>query len=74
VCFNSNGLMDDNKRKMIVDNSMKGRVSVLGLSVTHLFGQGIVGSESGIGCGMWEGMKGGVVWAGLDERYDGRSK
>ena len=66
VCFNSNGVMDDNKRKMSVDSSMEGRVDVLGLSETHLFGQGVVRSESGSGCGMWEGMKGGVVWAGLD--------
>jgi len=74
VCFNPNGLMDANKRKMIVDSSMKGRVDVLGLSEMHLFGQGVVGSESGSGCGMWEGMKGGVVWAGLDEGYGGRGK
>jgi len=40
----------------------------------HLFGQGVVGSESGSGCGMWQGMKDRVVWAGLDEGYGGRGK
>ena len=40
VCFNVNGLKDENKRRMIVEGCMKGRVDVLGLSETHLSGMG----------------------------------
>lgn len=40
---------------------MRGRMHILGLSKTYLFGQRIAEGESG----MWEGLKGRAVWAGL---------
>lgn len=49
-------------------------MDVLGLSKTHLFGQGIAESGSGSECGVCEGMKSEVVWAGLGEGYEGRNK
>ena len=74
VCFNVNGLKDENKRRMVIESCMKGRVDVLGLSETHLSGVGAgkcgVGSEGG----RWEGMVGGAVWTGLDDGYRGREK
>ena len=74
VCFNANGLKDEQKRRMVVESCMKGRVDVLGLSETHLSGVGA--GECGVGseCGRWEGMIGGAVWTGLDEGYKGRGK
>jgi len=47
---------------------------VLGLSETHLLGQGIAGGDSGGECSVWEGIKGGTIWTGLDENYSGRQK
>ena len=61
VCFNANGLKDEQKRRMVVESCMKGRVDVLGLSETHLSGVGV--GECGVGseCGRWEGIIGGAV-------------
>lgn len=36
--FNPNELRDTNKRRMIVDSSMRGTVDALGLNETHKFG------------------------------------
>ena len=38
VCLNANGLKD--KRRMVIESCLSGRVDVLGLSKTHLIGQG----------------------------------
>ena len=61
VCFNSNGLKYDSKRKMLVESSMRLRVIVLGLHKTHLFGQGVVKGVSRDEFNVWEGLKGGAV-------------
>ena len=74
ACFNANGLKDERKRREIVDSCMKGRVDVLGLSETHLKGQGMCKCIKGNGGGLWEGMEGGAVWAGLEETYKGKAK
>ena len=74
VCFNANGLNDANKRRLVVESSVKGRVDVLGLSETHLKGQGTCACKVGDVGSLWDGMNGGAVWTGLNEDYKGRGK
>jgi len=70
VSFNANGISDEGKRQVLIENFVNGRVDVLGVSETHVRGRGM---SDGAG-GMWEGVPGGVVWTGMDETYKGKSK
>ena len=74
MCFNTNGINDANKRRLIIESSVKGRVDVLGLSETHLKGQGTCACKVGDVGSLWDGMNGGAVWTGLNEDYKGRGK
>ena len=75
VCFNANGLSNERKRKMLVEGCIKGRVDILGLSETHMIGEGVAGCRVGEDDGPWEGLVGGAVWAGLkDKPKAGRGK
>ena len=74
VCFNANGLNDESKRRSVVESCVKGRVDILGLSETHLKGQGKCACKKGDVGSLWEGMEGGAVWTGLDEECKGRGK
>ncbi len=59
--FNVNGICDEEKRKVMTENFVNGRVYVLGVSEMHMRGTG-----------MSDGMPGGFVWTGMDEKYRGR--
>ena len=45
------------------------RVDTLNLNETHLLGQELTGGGGGGVCDVWDGLKSGVVWTGLDENY-----
>ena len=74
ACYNANGIGNEGKRRGIVRDCMKGKVDVLGLSETHLKGQGMCECKRGDSGGLWEGMEGGAVWTGLEESYKGKAK
>ncbi|MCP5003018.1 MAG: hypothetical protein GY941_03575 [Planctomycetes bacterium] len=73
-CVNVNGMTDACKRREVVECFKSGSLDVLGVGETHMKGKGMF--ECGSECEnmTWEGMKGGVVWTGLDEGYKGRGK
>ncbi len=52
----------------------KGRLDVIGLQETHMKGCGVVECLGGNECLIWEGMEGGVVWCGGDEKSRDRGK
>ena len=70
MSMNVNGIGDEEKRRGMIENFVNGRVDVLGVSETHIRGTGMSDGKEG----MWEGVPGGVVWTGMDEKYRGRSK
>lgn len=59
--FNPNWFIDSNKRSMCREQSIKGKVNVLELSQTNLFGQGVAEGENKSVCSVWECLKGRAV-------------
>lgn len=51
----------ENGRELNIENGIKGEADVLGLSESHLLGQGMTEGDSGGECSAWESLKGGVV-------------
>ena len=74
AAININGCQDEIKRKELVNEFDKAELDVLGVSETHIKGQGVWGSDSGEDNEMWRNLKGGCVWAGRDEMERGRGK
>ena len=74
AAINVNGCQEENKRREIVDEFSKSGIDVLGVSETHLRGQGVWNSGSGNGSELWSGLKGGCVWAGRNMNEKGRGK
>jgi len=74
AAFNVNGMQGEIKRRELVESFKKGKIDVLGVGETHMRGQGIGVYGSGNECKIWDGMEGGVVWTGLDEKYKGKGK
>ena len=70
VFLNVNGLRCESKRKEVLEMVRKGRMDVVGLQETHMKGCGVGGND----CELWEGMEGGVVWCGVDEKSKGRGR
>lgn len=44
----------------------------MGLSKTHFFGHGEADGSTVNECKVWEGLKGGVVWVGLNKCFGGK--
>lgn len=69
ACLTVKGIYEECKRRrMIIENGMRGRTDLLRLGGTLLLGSG-----TGRECGVWEDMKGGTVRTGLDDNYSRRS-
>jgi len=52
------------KRRTIVEDDIKGKIDVLGLSETHFLEQGIARGDSGGEYSVCEGLKGGALKLG----------
>lgn len=63
---------DEERRRVMIENFMNGRVDVLGVSETNIRGTGMSDGREG----MYEGVYGGgvVVWMRMEEEYRARSK
>ena len=72
--YNVNGMSVECKRKEVLADMRKGKLDVLGVQETHMKGCGVMDCMEGSECELWEGMKGGVVWCGIDEKIRGRGK
>ncbi len=72
--FNVNGMSVESKRKGVMEGLKKGRLDVIGLQEMHMRRCGIMECVGGNECEIWEGMEGGVVWHGVDEKSRGRGK
>ena len=49
-------------------------MDVIGIQETLINGCGVIGCMVGNESEVWEGMEGGVVWCGVDEKGKGREK
>ena len=74
VAWNANGIREEGKRREMIETARRKNVDVLAVTETHLKGKGWLGDGDDDGGGIWQGVEGGVVWGGLDEKYKGRSK
>ncbi len=71
VSLNVIGMNDRGKRREIVEMFERGRIDALGVSETHMKGCGMKDGREEDEGGLWEGLEGGVVWAGIER---GREK
>ncbi len=71
ISLNVNGMNDRGKTREIVEMFERGRIDVLGVSETDLKGCGMKDGRQEDEGGLWEGLDGGVVWAGIEK---GRGK
>ena len=72
--INVNGINDWCKRREVIESAKEGCIDVLGIGETHLRGCGEwVGGRDGR-TSIWEGVEGGVVWAGISEGCKGRAR
>ena len=74
AAININGCQDEVKRNEMINEFAKGKLDVLGVSETHIRGQGSWYSEKEEECELWRNLTGGCVWSGRGEEEKGRGR
>ena len=72
AAININGCQDEVKRNEMINEFAKGKLDVLGVSETHIRGQGSWYSEKEEECELWRNLTGGCVWSGRGGRGKGK--
>ena len=74
AAININGCQDEVKRNEMINEFAKGKLDVLGVSETHIRGQGSWYSEKEEECELWKNLTGGCVLSGRGDGERGKGR